>query len=171
MNLRAEQLNSHPEQFEVLKHLEEILDRAGADYEIITHPDSILTAAEGVSQGMGGLAEMAPSLILETEKGYIAAVISGATRLSYKKIKKALGLKNISLATPEVVLKTTGAPVGSVSLVNLNIPTIIDERLEHFTAVYGGCGVPFHTLRISPSDLIKVTQATVFDFSELKEIK
>ena len=72
-----------------------------------SHPGAVLTAEEGVKRGIGDLAEMAPTLILETEKGYLAAIISGATRLSFKKIKKSLGLKNISLASPDVVLRET----------------------------------------------------------------
>lgn len=158
-----------PEEFKSLRHLKQILDQAGANYEILTHPGAVLTAEEGVKRGIGELAEMAPTLILQTEKGYLAAIISGATRLSFKKIKKFLGLKNISLASPDVVQRETGAQVGSVSLVNPNIPTIIDTRLEKFRAVFGGCGIPYHTLRISPIDLINITQADVFDFSEPKE--
>ena len=158
-----------PEELELLRQLKQILDQAGANYEILTHPGAVLTAEEGVKRGIGELAEMAPTLILQTEKGYLAAIISGATRLSFKKIKKFLGLKNISLASPDVVQRETGAQVGSVSLVNPNIPTIMDTRLEKFRAVFGGCGIPYHTLRISPIDLINITQADVFDFSEPKE--
>ncbi len=146
-----------------------ILDQAGADYEILTHPGAILTSEDGVKRGMGNLAEMAPTFILETEKGYLAAIISGETRLSYKKIKKTLGLKNVSLAKAEVVLRETGAQVGSVSLVNPNLPTIIDTRVEQFRAVFGGCGIPNHTLRIRPIDLIRITGAKVFEFAEYKE--
>jgi len=46
---------------------------------------------------------MAPTFILQTEAGYLAAIIQGDTRLSYKKIKQKLGLKNVSLAAPEQV--------------------------------------------------------------------
>jgi prolyl-tRNA editing enzyme YbaK/EbsC (Cys-tRNA(Pro) deacylase) len=56
-----------------------------------------------------------------------------------------------------------------VSLVNQGIPTIVDSRLTQAPAVYGGCGVPHHTLRINPLDLIRVTEARVFDFTEAKE--
>jgi len=159
----------HPEELELLGQLKQILDQARANYEILTHPGAVLTAEEGVKRGIGDLAEMAPTLILETEKGYLAAIISGATRLSFKKIKKSLGLKNISLASPDAVLRETGAQVGSVSLVNPNLPTILDTRLEKFRTVFGGCGIPYHTLRISPIDLISITRADVFDFSEPKE--
>ncbi len=161
MELSRDSLND-----DALERLRQILDRSGVDYEIISHPASILSAEDGVKGGMGSLAEMAPTLVLSTERGYIAAVISGETRLSYKKIKKHLGLKNIALASPEVVRAVTGAEVGSVSLVNPGLQTIIDSRVEKFQAVYGGCGLTRHTLRITPADLTRVTQAVVFDFTE-----
>jgi Cys-tRNA(Pro)/Cys-tRNA(Cys) deacylase len=152
-----------------LDRLREILDEAAADYRILSHSETIVSAEDGVERGMGSFAEMAPTLILETEKGHIAAIISGETRLSYKKIKKALGLKDVSLAKPDVVLRETGAQVGTVSLINQEFPTIVDSQLIRADAVYGGCGVQRHTLRINPIDLINVTQARVFDFTEPKE--
>jgi prolyl-tRNA editing enzyme YbaK/EbsC (Cys-tRNA(Pro) deacylase) len=154
---------------ERLDRLRQILDQAAANYRIFSHSETVVSAEDGVERGMGSLAEMAPTLILETEKGYIAAIISGETRLSYKKIKKALGLKDVSLAKPDVVLRETGAQVGTVSLVNPDFPTIVDTQVTRADAVYGGCGVQRHTLRIDPIDLVNVAQARVFDFTEPKE--
>ncbi len=144
--------------------LRQLLDAAGADYEIFTHLETIVTAEDGVQQGIGRLDETAPTLILETEKGFFAAILSGGTRLSRKKIKKQLGLKNIALARPEQVYAITGAEVGSVSLINPGLPTLIDIRLAD--VVYGGCGLPCHTLRIHRADLIRVTEALVLDLAD-----
>jgi len=152
-----------------LSQLRQILDKAEAHYEIFSHPETIISAEDGVERGIGSLSEMAPTLILETERGFVAAIISGETRISYKKIKKALGLRNVSLARPDVVLRITGSQVGTVSLVNRVFQTIVDSQLMKANAVYGGCGVPRHTLRIAPLDLIKVTKASVFEFTEQKE--
>lgn len=154
---------------ERLARLRQLLDEAGAEYEVFSHPETVFTAQDGAHEGIGHLAEMAPTLILDTERGPIAAIISGESHLSYKKIKRALGLRNVSLARPDVVLQTTGAQVGTVSLVNQGIPTLVDSRLTRHAMVYGGCGVPRHTLRINPLDLIRVTQAQVFDFAEIRQ--
>jgi prolyl-tRNA editing enzyme YbaK/EbsC (Cys-tRNA(Pro) deacylase) len=154
---------------ERLNQLKNLLDAAGAAYEIFYHQEAILTADDGVASGRASLAETAPTFILETEKGYLAAIIRGDTRLSYKKIKKALGLKNVSLAKPDVVERVTGAQVGSVSLVNPGLVTIIDTQLITMPEIYGGCGVAHHTLRLSPDELIRVMQARVFEFTEPKE--
>jgi Cys-tRNA(Pro)/Cys-tRNA(Cys) deacylase len=152
-----------------LNQLIDRLEAARANYEILAHDLTIRTAEEGVAQGIGDLAAMAPTFILRAKGDFLAAIIRGDTRLSYKKIKRALGLNDLCLATPEEVKQITGAGVGYVSLVNAGMPTIIDSRVEELEAIYGGCGVPRFTLKIHPRDLIAITQAQVFDFAEQKD--
>lgn len=154
-----------------LEKLKQILDEAGAQYEIFSHDETIVSASDGVESGFGSLEEMAPTFILNTERGYLTAIISGKTRLSYKKIKKALGLKNVSLASPEMVIQATGAQIGYVSLINPGLVTIIDPQVTNSPQVYGGCGIPRYTLCINPHDLIRITQAQVFDCTEPKQNK
>lgn len=154
-----------------LDQLNQLKARLGAlnvSFRILSHAQAVLTLKEGVEQALGKLGEMAPTLILETEKGFLAAVIGGDSRLSYRKIRKELGLKNVRLATAEAVLRETGVEVGIVSMVNSSIRTIVDSRLRGLKSLLGGCGVRYHTLSISPAELIRATQAEVFDFSESK---
>ena len=153
---------------EKINQLKKTLDAANVNYNILTHDMTVKSAEDGVMKGIGDLKVMAPTFILSTEAGYLAAIISGETRLSYKKIKKKLGLKNVSLATPEQVVQTTGAQVGTVALVNPGLRTIVDSGLKEIQVVYGGCGVARCSLRINFEDLIRLTQAQVFDFTELK---
>jgi prolyl-tRNA editing enzyme YbaK/EbsC (Cys-tRNA(Pro) deacylase) len=112
---------------------------------------------------------MAPTFILRSEIGYLAAVVRGDTRLSYKKIKRELKLKNLCLASPEQVQQVTGSEVGYVSLFNAGVTTIIDSRLTEVETIFGGCGVPRYTLKINPRDLIVLARAHVFDFTEPME--
>jgi prolyl-tRNA editing enzyme YbaK/EbsC (Cys-tRNA(Pro) deacylase) len=152
-----------------LIQLKTCLDRAGITYRILIHEQNISTAQDGTQTGLGTLAAMAPTFVLKTETGYLAAIIRGDIRLSYKKIKQKLCLKNVSLAAPGQVKELTGSEVGYVSLVNSEMQTIVDTRLTEVTTIYGGTGELKHTLQISPQDLIKVTEALVFDFTEFKD--
>jgi prolyl-tRNA editing enzyme YbaK/EbsC (Cys-tRNA(Pro) deacylase) len=151
-----------------LRELQRLLDQSASHYQIRAHPEAILSAQDGVRHGIGQLAEVAPTLLLATENGYIVAIISGATRLAYKKIKKMFGLKNVALAQAVVVKQLTGSEIGTVSLINPQFLTIIDQQLTQLAHVYGGCGIPYHTLQISVPDLIRITAAKVFDFTEPK---
>jgi prolyl-tRNA editing enzyme YbaK/EbsC (Cys-tRNA(Pro) deacylase) len=152
-----------------LQHLKETLEAAKAPYTILAHDLTIRSAREGVAQGLGTLADMAPTFVLRSEAGSLAAVIPGNRRLSYKKIKQQLNLKNLRLASPEEVQQITGAQVGYVSLVNAGVTTIVDSRLTEADTIFGGCGVPRYTLKINPRDLIVLTQAHVFDCTEPAE--
>ena len=152
-----------------LSQLREILNTAHIDYALLTHDLTTRSAQEGVEHGFGELATMAPTFIIRSETGYLAAIIRGDTRLSYKKIKQKLKLKNLCLATPEQVRQVTGSEEGYVSLFNAGIVTIMDSRLTGLDTIYGGCGVPYYTLKIKPQDLIALVQAQVFDFTEPKQ--
>ncbi|OGT83733.1 MAG: hypothetical protein A3H91_11605 [Gammaproteobacteria bacterium RIFCSPLOWO2_02_FULL_61_13] len=162
MTLTAE-LQSDPP---VVARLRTTLDTAGARYRILHHPQALASAEDGASHGFGPLEQMAPTLILRSEQGYLAAIISGATRLSYKKIKKHLGLRDVSMASPAEVLEVTGAEVGAVAMINPGMRTLIDSRLPSQGEVFGGCGIPRYSLAIDASELIAVTAAEVFDFTE-----
>jgi prolyl-tRNA editing enzyme YbaK/EbsC (Cys-tRNA(Pro) deacylase) len=167
--LPKENLNLSPAEQNRLRQLRQALDQARVQYQIICHADAIDSPEQGVTHGFGRLAEMAPAFLLQSNRGWLCAIISGESRLVYKKIRKQLGLKDVALAKPDVVQQVTGATVGTVSLINPDIPTIIDQHLTDLETVYGGCGVPRHTLQVRVSDLIAVTHAQVFDFAVLKD--
>jgi Cys-tRNA(Pro)/Cys-tRNA(Cys) deacylase len=98
----------------------------------------------------------------------MVATVSGTTRLSLRKLKKALRLRNVSLAAPEEVRALTGADPGTVPLVNPGLATLVDQRLLEQPWAYGGCGVPARTLKLRPSDLVTVTGARVLDIADDK---
>ncbi len=151
--------------------LYQLLYEQGARFEIISHPaeaGEMYTPEDGVRAGLGKLQEMGVTFILKSEAGCLAAVISGDRRLSYKKIKKAMGLKDVSLAKADLVLEQTGARIGTVPPINLGLTTLVDERLLAQQFVFAGCGVALYTLKIHPPDLVRITRANVFDFTEEK---
>jgi len=150
---------------EPVGRLRALLDTAGVEYTIHVHEHNVDSALDGVSSGFGRLDEMAPTLILKTGNGYLAAIIGGDRRIAYKQVKKKLGLKNVSLAGPDEVKQVTGADIGSVSLLNPGLATIIDEQLAAKPVVYGGCGAPGYSLAISGAALVTSTGAHVFEFT------
>ncbi len=148
--------------------LQQALDAAGVAYEVLAHAATLHRAEDGAASFGVALAQMAPTLVLHTERGPLVATLSGATRLSFKKIKKALGLRNVSLAPRDEVVALTGAEPGVVALVNPGLPTLVDLRLLAQPWAYGGCGVPARTLRMRPADVVAVTGAQVLDITEDK---
>lgn len=152
-----------------LENLRRILEEQDCRFEVSAQPRNVHSAEAGARHGFGSLEQMTPTFILRSGDRFLAAVVSGATRLSYSKIKRELGLKDVSLASPEEVRATTGSDVGSVSMIQPDLQTIVDSRVAGLDVMFGGCGVANHTLRMAPADLIRVTRARVFDFTTPKE--
>ncbi len=156
-------LQSEPLPVQILRG---VLGVTGVPYRILSHNEVVSSARDGATHGFGTLEQMAPTLILRSEQGYFAAVISGATRISYKKIKKHLRLRNVSLASPSEVLEVTGAEVGAVPMINPGLRTLIDSQLSAPDEIFGGCGIPHYSLVIRANDLAAATAAEIFDFTE-----
>lgn len=149
-----------------LSALEALLQKEQADYSILTDTDTIKTASSGAQTYGISLNETTPTLILKNENTFIAAIICGNTRISFKTLKQALNSKNISMADPQTILDITNARIGEVSLINPSLPTVIDIRVLQNKNCYGGCGVPQTTLRINTQDLVRITNAQIIDFAE-----
>jgi prolyl-tRNA editing enzyme YbaK/EbsC (Cys-tRNA(Pro) deacylase) len=152
-----------------LNALRRLLEQHGCRFELSEQPENVHSAEAGAQHGIGSLEQMAPTFVLRAGDRFLAAIVSGATRLSYSKIKRELGLKDVSLASRDDVRAKTGSDVGWVCLIQPDLETIVDSRVAEQTVVFGGCGVPNHTLHLAPADLIRITRARVFDFTMPKE--
>ncbi|MNN46975.1 YbaK / prolyl-tRNA synthetases associated domain protein [compost metagenome] len=72
-------------------------------------------------------------------------------------------MENLKLLhEPNEVEQITGCKIGSVSLINSAIPTIMDKQLYRFAHIYGGTGTPQSTLKISPEDVEKLNNVVAF---------
>jgi prolyl-tRNA editing enzyme YbaK/EbsC (Cys-tRNA(Pro) deacylase) len=145
--------------------LDNFLKNNNADYAIFKDDFSLAKAADGAKHYGISLNETTPTFILKTKDQYYAAIINGNMRISFKKLKQALGVKDISMADPETVFNLTGAKVGEVSLINGELTTLIDHNVLKNINCYGGCGAPQSTLRINTQDLVRVTNARILDFT------
>jgi len=155
-------MNDNPK----LEKLNSLLKSERADYSIFTHEVTFKSAAEGAKHFGISLGQTTPTLILKSKDRCFAAIICGDTRISFKKLKEALNLQDISMADPQTVLHMTGANVGEISLINTGMTTLIDQSVLKNTDCYGGCGVPRATLRINTHDLVRITKAQILDFTE-----
>lgn len=140
-----------------MERLITVLNKNDIEYEIIKHSKQINTAEEGADYFGINIGQTAPTLILKTEKGYYALIISGDYgRVNFEILKEMLKVQQVKLAKPDEVEKVTGYKIGSIPLINHGLPTIIDRQLNRFTYVYGGTGISHSTLKIRPSDIAKL---------------
>jgi Cys-tRNA(Pro) deacylase len=95
------------------------------------------------------------------------AIAPGDIRIATAKVASALGLTQLKLASPDIVLQATGYAVGGVPPVGhaTRLPLVIDERVLQYDIVFGGGGDEHHMLRISPRDILRLTGAVVADIA------
>lgn len=153
---------------EKLKLLEKLLNDNNADYVIYTDVINLSSAEEGAKHYGISMQETTPTLILKSKEKYYAAIICGNSRINFKKLKQALNVKEISLADPVTIQNITGAKIGEISLINSDLDTIVDACVIQNKNCYGGCGLPNSTLKINTDDLVRITNASVYDFTEHK---
>jgi len=142
-----------------LDNLKKMLLEKGVEFELIVHDQPVYSAREGSAFLGIEIGQTAPVLILETEKGYFAVIVSGERgRVDFKKIAQALGCGQAKLAKKEDVERVTGFAAGNLPLAGLALPCIVDRRLYRYPFIYGGSGKLGYTLKVSPDALKKVNQ-------------
>ncbi|RCX17200.1 prolyl-tRNA editing enzyme YbaK/EbsC (Cys-tRNA(Pro) deacylase) [Anaerobacterium chartisolvens] len=125
-------------------------------HEII-HDDSPIHSVND-AKGFYEISQTAPVLIVKTEKGYFALIMSGDRgRVDFELIKEVLQCEKVKLASRKEVLEVTGSEVGSVPLVGHLLPSVLDTRLLLQRFVYGGAGETNFTLKIDPREIERVS--------------
>jgi Cys-tRNA(Pro) deacylase len=137
----------------------------GTDFEVLEFEASTRTSDEAAAAVGCTVAEIAKSLIFKAADGRPVLVIaSGANRVDEKKVRALLGQK-IARADAEFVRAATGYVIGGVPPVgHATAPLVlIDADLQRFAAVWAAGGTPNAVFRITPADLVRLTDGRIAD--------
>lgn len=74
--------------------------------------------------------DLVKTLIFESDKGCVAALVRGDHEISEKKLREAWGSENTQLASEETVEKITRAPKGFAGPIGLSIPIFADLDIQ-----------------------------------------
>jgi prolyl-tRNA synthetase len=103
--------------------------------------------------------ELIKTLLFETDKGCIAALVRGNHEISEKKLKTVLGTEVLQLAGDEVILEKTHAPKGFAGPVGLSIPILADLDIgEMVNFIAGGNEKDTHLIQVNFERDFKVSQ-------------
>lgn len=122
-----------------------------------------------------GFAEraMVKTLIFETDKGECALIMVGGDQNAISgHLKKALGSRNIKMASPEKVVEITGYVIGSIPPFSWQPPgfrTIIDRALMTESELGVGTGQWGEEIIITPSNLQQASSAVVTNLTEREQ--
>ena len=114
------------------------------------------------------LSEVVKSVIFMAEDRPILVLVPGDRRVSYKKVKDALSINKLKLATSQEVIDHTGYTLGATPPFahRTDIDTLVDGVIAGKEVVYTGGGELNAMLKIRSQDLIRAAGAKVADVSE-----
>ena len=106
------------------------------------------------------------TLVVQIDNKLLAVgVLPVSSQLSMKLIAKALGAKKAMMADKSDVERSTGYVLGGVSPMGqkIRLKTVIDASVKKLATVYVSAGRRGLEIELAPSDLVKLTHATVAD--------
>ena len=142
----------------------------GVPHRLMEHEPAETSAQSALIRGTE-LRQGAKALVLRSKGKYMLVVISAACELDPKKLRKLLGLKSLSFASPAEVeekfflLKGAVPPFGSI----LDIPTYADESLRINEEIVFNCGLRCISAFISLKDWIASENPTWLDCTVAKK--
>lgn len=138
-----------------ISKLETLLENHQADFSIIRNQTPIYSVKD--ANKYYNIDQTVPVLIITTERGPYALLISGASfPIDFDVIMKSLKCKKAKLLPRQQMINVIGYEAGNVPLVGLNLPCLMDKKLLDYSFVYGGIGDVNFTLKINPKDLARI---------------
>jgi Cys-tRNA(Pro)/Cys-tRNA(Cys) deacylase len=91
------------------------------------------------------------------------AIVPVSSQLDLKRFAKAAGAKSATLAQPDDAQRITGYVLGGISPLGQKrqLPTVIDQSASGFPTVFVSAGKRGLQIEIKPSDLVRLTRASI----------
>jgi Cys-tRNA(Pro)/Cys-tRNA(Cys) deacylase len=146
------------------------VERAGVSYELREYPiDESDLSAERAAEKLG----MEPETVFKTlitrgdRTGPLLACIPAGTELDLRALSEVSGNKRVEMVPLKEVLDLTGYIRGAVTplAVKKPYPVFIDETVELWPIVGISGGMRGLEILLAPSDLIRITNATLADIA------
>jgi prolyl-tRNA editing enzyme YbaK/EbsC (Cys-tRNA(Pro) deacylase) len=111
--------------------------------------------------------KIAKSIVMLDSDGVpLLAILPARCRISHKKIKRLLALRDVRLASPDEVLRYSGYPAGGVPPLNDIKRVLVDETvLKMETAIVGGGDVN-KLVEIKTHDIMDALNPKIADIIE-----
>jgi Ala-tRNA(Pro) deacylase len=149
--------------------LTSVLDRAGVEYDVLSHPHTQRASDEAEALGIPPSA-VAKTLVLDAPEGHVRAVLPASERIDLRKVREHVeGGKGVHLASEDELARDypdfeVGAvpPFGGSGRDRV----LVDVRVTEQHAVVLEAGSHDRSVRLETADLLKLTNAEVVDISK-----
>ena len=153
---------------EPVQRVEKILKDFDKFQNIIVLETSARTALEAAASLGCEVGAIVKSLLFKTENSFTLCLVAGDKRASLNRIKKALKIKDASMASAEDVKNITGYTIGGVSPIGhlKKIEILIDKSLSRFDLLFAAAGHPNCVFKIDFTNLQKITNGHIEEITE-----
>jgi Cys-tRNA(Pro) deacylase len=138
---------------------------ANIEARVEEFPDGTPTASDAARATGAQLQEIVKSLVFVCDGRSVLVMVPGDRRADSDKIAKAVGCRDVKVASAEEVAEATGFSTGGVAPFPLaNVDLVLMERtlLAH-EIVWIGAGTSRHMAALSPSDVVRLARARPVD--------
>lgn len=145
----------------------EMLDAQGIKYEVTEH-EPVYTSEQAARVRNESVNTGAKSLLLKADNDFVLVVLPGGKRLSSKKLKDFLGLKNLRFATKQEVKEIMGCEIGACYPLGkiIGIKTIVDDTFLENDKISFNPGLHDKTIKLKLKDYLLIAAAEMGDVSE-----
>ena len=146
------------------------LDERQVSYEKLRFSPETEKGAANVAQALDcNESQMVKTLVFESGAGeQVLVMLGGDKNAVSSNLKPAIGSRDIKLASPETVIEVTGYATGSIPPFHWQPPgfrTFIDSCLMDESVLGVGAGTWGEEIMILPTELARITEATVANLS------
>jgi len=146
------------------EHLRITLVSKGIWHRFIEFDDPVRTVEEAARKVSAD--RIIKSIVLVgSDKKPILAILPARSRISYKKIKALLKVKDVRLAQPDEVLEHSGYPVGGVPPFNKISRILLDPTVQRIARSIAGGGDPDKLVELENRDILELLYQIIADFS------
>ena len=131
------------------------LEARGIPYRVFRHPEPPKSLEEAARARGQVVEQVIRSILFRGGGRYILLLLPGGYRAAWPNLRCTLGLRRLTLATPEEVLHITGAKVGAVAPWGWPHPpevVLVDEAAFAYPEVSTGSGLPGVALILRTED-------------------
>lgn len=147
----------------------EFLEGEGVSYELIEHEPTLSAAAEARTTHHPA-DQVAKTIVLHDDSGYVIAAIPACERLDLQKLRKLLGAtRHLRLAgEDEIAREFPSLEVGAVPPFGPMVPAaeVIDRALLDQERILCPAGDHRHSVTLAPHDVVRITAATIADICQ-----
>ena len=149
------------------KKVESYLKKTNKKFEEISHK-TVYTAYDLAQTLKKELKSIAKTLVIQADKAYILAIVPASARLDLKKLKKALGVKKISIPDEKIMIKVFRVKPGAISAFGKlhKVKTVIDKSLTKVKDIILQTGSFTDSVRMKVKDFIEIEEAKLADIAK-----